>query len=43
MNFRNPFEKRFEMNAYGLAYGPTDMKIDRVLSSFQFENLKPIH
>ena len=31
------------MNAYGSAYGPTDMKIDRVLSFFQFENLKPIH
>ena len=24
------------MNAYGPAYGPTDMKIDLVLSSFQF-------
>ena len=31
------------MNACEPAYGPTDMKIDYVLSSFQFENLKPIH
>ena len=31
------------MNADGPAYGPTDMKIDCVMSSFQFENLKAIH